>query len=91
MPNPKEFGQYRTRRTPTGPKGDLAQPFGRAPAETPPEEQIRVFKELINKLSWTLGSTYKRNYSGKRTDVADYARLCAHAIVRDHGYPAIQE
>lgn len=91
MPNPKEPGPYTTRRTPKGPGGEKIAPFGVGPSDTPSEIQITVFKELINKLSWTIGSTYKKRYSGKSTEVADYARMCAHAIVRDHGYPVSSE
>jgi len=92
MPNPpKDLAPYTTRRTPKGPLGQEIAPFGVAPASVGPQVQSDVFKELINKLSWTIGSTYKKRYSGKQSDVGDYARMCAHAILRDHGYPAPSE
>jgi len=89
MPNPSsDLGPYTTRRTPKGPLGQEIQPFGVAGATVGPQVQSDVFKELINKLSWSIGSTYKKRYSGKMCEVTDYARMCAHAILRDHGYPA---
>lgn len=88
MPNPTDvLGPYTTRRTPTGPKGEVIPPFGVHVSLVDGGAQTEVFKELINKLSWAIGSTYKKRYSGKNTPVADYARMCAHAILRDHGYP----
>jgi len=88
MPDPHdELGPYTTRRTPKGPLGQEIDPFGSAASTVSAQIQKDVFKELINKLSWTLGSVYKKRYSGKQSPVAGYARMCAHAILRDHGYP----
>lgn len=89
MPDPtNELGPYTTRRTPKGPLGQEIEPFGVAGPTVGPQVQSDVFKELINKLSWAIGSTYKKRYSGKQSDVGDYARMCAHAVIRDHGYTA---
>jgi len=89
MPDPSEqLGPYTTRRTPKGPLGQEIEPFGVHVSLVDGGSQTEVFKELINKLSWAIGSTYKRRYSGKGCEVTDYARMCAHAILRDHGYPA---
>jgi len=49
--------------------------------------QTEVFKELINKLSWALGSTYRRPYSNQRTDVRQLAIAMAKHIVDKQGYP----
>lgn len=81
------LGPYTTRRTPKGPLGQEIDPFGVAGATVGPKVQSDVFKELINKLAWVLGSTYAMGYTHKDTHLKDYARMCAHAILRDHGYP----
>jgi len=58
------------------------------PAEdTHPALQTDAFKELINKLAWVLGSTYRAPYSRHRTLARDYAVKLAQVTVRDHGYP----
>lgn len=87
MPDPNELGPYTTRRTPKGPGGETIEAFGVSAGQVGPQAQMDVFKELINKLSWALGSTYKKRYSGRKSPVADYSRMVAHAILRDHGYP----
>ena len=89
MPDPTTVGPYTTRRTPKGPLGKEIDPFGSSVVSTAANAQAQsdAFKELINKLSWAIGSTYKKRYSGKSCEVTDYARMCAHAILRDHGYP----
>lgn len=92
MPDPSELlGPYTTRRTPKGPLGQEIEPFGVAAAAASAEAQSKAFKELINKVSWAIGSTYKKRYSGKGCEVTNYARMCAHAILRDHGYPASKQ
>lgn len=73
------------RRVPRGLKGEPLERFGTRD-DVPPESQTAFFKELCNKLSWAIGSGYQKRYSGKNTDVANYARMCAQAIIRDHGY-----
>jgi len=50
--------------------------------------QTDCFKELINKLSWVLGSTYRQPYSGARSTARVYALRMAQAVLRDHGYPS---
>jgi len=64
------------------------QPLGIPPAEARSLLQQDAFKELINKLSWCLGSTYRASYSNKRSAARTYAVKMARAIVRDHGYPS---
>jgi len=49
--------------------------------------QTEVFKELINKLSWALGSTYRRPYSNQRTEVRQLAIAIAKHLVATQGYP----
>ena len=49
--------------------------------------QTEVFKELINKLAWALGSTYRRQYRNQRTAVRQLAIAMAKEVVREQGYP----
>ncbi len=44
-------------------------------------------KELVNKVSWVLGSVYRRNYSNMRTPARAYAWRIVKQIIKDHGYP----
>ena len=60
--------------------------FGEFVGLTPGEVQLAFHKELVNKISWVIGSAYKKRYSGKATPVSEYARLVVKAIIRDHGY-----
>ena len=61
--------------------------FGISPSETHPALQTDVYKEIVNKIAWCLGSVYRVPYAGKRTAVRIYAERVARAVVRDHGYP----
>ena len=56
--------------------------------ETHPALQSDAFKELINKLAWVLGSTYRVPYSNVRTAARAYAQRIAQATLKDHGYPS---
>jgi len=49
--------------------------------------QMDVCKELVNKLAWTLGSVYRRNYSTVRAPARIYAWRMVLKILEDHGYP----
>lgn len=64
----------------------VAGALGKWVGETPAEDRLKFHKELVNKLSWVLGSAYKARYSGKRSPVIEYAQLIAKAVLRDHGY-----
>ena len=46
----------------------------------PTEESKRTYKELWNKLSWTLGSSYKRPYTGQ-TQIRSLARRLAQIVI----------
>jgi len=56
--------------------------------ETNPAEQSDAFKELVNKLAWALGSTYRVQYGHVRTNCRKVAIEMAKIVVSDHGYPA---
>lgn len=50
--------------------------------------QTDVVKELVNKIAWSLGSTYRASYASMRTPARAYAWRIVKAIIDDHGYPA---
>lgn len=49
--------------------------------------QTDSFKEMVNKLAWALGSTYRVPYGNQSTLAREYALKMAQAVIRDHGYP----
>jgi len=49
--------------------------------------QTEVFKELINKFAWALGSTYRQPYSNQKTPARLLAIRIAKRIVDQEGYP----
>ena len=49
--------------------------------------QQDAVKELVNKIAWTLGSVYRRNYSNMRTPARAYAWRIVKQVIADHGYP----
>lgn len=63
-------------------------PLGIEASETTPALQTDAFIELVNKLAWVLGSTYRVPYSNKSTFARQYAVTMAGAVRRDHGYPS---
>lgn len=68
----------------TGPKG---LGFGLPPSETHAALQTDVFKELINKIAWAIGSTYRLQYRNTRSPGRQCAIAMAQAVVRLNGYP----
>jgi hypothetical protein len=62
--------------------------MGGIPAHlTKPEEQTDAFKELVNKLAWALGSTYRVPYGNSWTGARRNALELAKSVITDHGYP----
>jgi len=61
--------------------------LGIDPAGTQLALQTDVVKELVNKLAWVLGSTYRKPYTSMRMPARAYAWKIVKAILRDHGYP----
>jgi len=55
--------------------------------DTVPELQQDAFKELVNKLSWVLGSTYRRPYTRKHSPVRNLATALAREVITNQGYP----
>ena len=60
--------------------------FGEFVGDINSEAKLAFIKELTNKLSWVIGSSYKKRYSGKRGPVNDYAARMVKRILKDHGY-----
>lgn len=79
-PSSAEPGAYQTRLHEEYPFGVLAE-------GTHPALQSDAFKELINKLSWALGSTYRIQYGSVHNPVRKYAQRMAKRVLADHGYP----
>jgi len=63
------------------------EPLGLPPTDTQPALQQDVVKELVNKISWSLGSVYRCNYSSMRNPARAYAWRIVKQVIKDHGYP----
>jgi len=74
-------------RRPYTPNKNATEMLGINVAFTHPQLQTDCFKELINKLSWVLGSTYRKPYSGVRSMARLYALEMAQVVIQEHGYP----
>lgn len=61
--------------------------LGLPPHETQIALQQDVVKELVNKIAWTLGSTYRKSYNSMRMPARAYAWRLVKKIIDDHGYP----
>lgn len=74
---------------PVPPLGDslVDQPMGIAPRDAQIALQQDIVKELVNKIAWVLGSTYRTNYSNMRTPARAYAWRIVKKVIEDHGYP----
>jgi len=76
------------------PKTRLAYPLpadgegmGIPTSETQPSLQTEAFKELVNKLSWAIGSTFRSSYSSPKSPARELAVRVAKRIMELHGYP----
>jgi len=67
---------------------DLPPTLGIPPDQAQSLLQTDMFKELVNKFAWALGSTYRLPYANVRSPVRQYAVRCATAVIQAHGYPA---
>lgn len=64
------------------------QPLGIPASETVPSQQTEFFKELVNKLSWALGTSYRVSYNRPREEPRATALSMATAVLADFGYGA---
>jgi len=74
-------------QTPVEPQ-TLSTPLGIPPIEAQPQLQTDSYKELINKVAWVLGSTYRVSYSNRRSPARLVAQRIATALIRECGYPS---
>jgi len=65
----------------------LDDALGVPPGDAQIALQQDVVKELVNKVSWCLGSVYRRNYSNMKTPARAYAWRIVKQVIKDHGYP----
>jgi len=61
--------------------------FGITAGNTQVGLQMEVYKELVNKLAWALGTVYGRSYSNKTTVARKLALQCASMVVSEVGWP----
>lgn len=66
---------------------DQGGPLGVPAAFTHEALQTDAFKELINKLAWALGSTYRTPYNNTRTPTRQLASKIARHVLESQGYP----
>ena len=62
-------------------------PLGVRAADTIPSLQTEAFKEIINKVAWAIGSSYRVPYRNPRTGARLLAITVASDLVSDQGYP----
>jgi len=62
-------------------------PFGIPTGDAQEDLRADVYKELINKIAWALGSTYRVNYSNSQQAARKYANRVVGRIISDHGFP----
>jgi len=72
---------------PPNPDALVEDPLGIPPYASQIALQQDMVKELVNKMAWTLGSVYRRNYSNMRTPARAYAWRIVKQVIKDHGYP----
>ena len=66
----------------------VADAFGISAGQTLLAFQTDSWKELVNKLSWAIGSTYRIQYGSVNNPSRKYALRIARRILMDHGYPS---
>lgn len=78
--------QLQLKRSPSPPETSFSL-LGLPAAQCQPALQSDMYKELVNKLAWVLGSTYSAPYGNIRTQARATAIELATAVVLAHGYP----
>jgi len=61
-------------------------PIGIPVSDTIPAMQTEFFKELINKLAWALGTSYRVRYSSPRAEPRATALILAREVIAELGY-----
>jgi len=70
--------------SPLSPRSRLGIPA----SVTFPPLQTAAFKELVNKLAWALGTTYRVSYASARADSRRLATELAGELIKSEGFPA---
>lgn len=65
----------------------IEQPIGIPALETHSLSQSHAWSELVNKLAWAIGSTYRVSYRNPRGGARLSALSLAGDVLKDHGYP----
>ena len=71
------------------PGGSRSVSLGIPAFEAQPLLQSAAFKELVNKLAWCLGSSYRVPYTNVRTLARQWALELASRTITEHGYPSM--
>lgn len=66
----------------------VEEPLGIPPDQAQLALQTDACKEMVNKISWVLGSTYRVSYSNMKTPARAYAWRIVKQVIKDHGYPS---
>jgi len=61
--------------------------LGLDPLHTQPALQQDVYKELVNKLAWVLGSVYRVPYGNRKSPPRNVALKLAAEVIKTQGYP----
>jgi len=61
-------------------------PIGIPTGDTIPAMQTEFWKELVNKLAWALGTSYRVSYSSPRAEPRSTALILAQQVLSQHGY-----
>jgi len=61
--------------------------FGIKASETNKALEVDVFKELVNKIAWALGTCYVRPYANMKCEARQIALELATAVVVKQGWP----
>jgi len=63
-------------------------PIGIPAGNTIPAQQTEFFKELVNKISWALGTSYRVRYSSPGAEPRATALALAQRVISELGYGA---
>lgn len=65
----------------------VSQPMGIPSTDIDPRAHGSVWRELLNKMSWTIGSVYGVPYSRTDSEPRQQALVLARLLLADQGYP----
>jgi len=85
---PPRLPQPRGKALPDRTEPDGRDPIGIQADRTLPTLQTDCVKELLNKLAWALGSTYRVPYGNKGASARVRAWELAKLVLTSEGYPS---